>query len=340
MSETSGKTKVNVTAFLNDYVRGEPDSELMTRHSLTKSQLLRVIGVLHRKGQIASKDMEQRDENLKIRFGGQEKAPQPQVVEKKQVDVDTGLVLHCPSCGASVERDSERCDYCNSPLDFSLKGKTIDCPHCYKRTPADGRFCVQCARPLPRPTQEQGSVLDGRACPRCQLPLRMRNIGDFGVMGCDQCGGLFISHETFEMMQDTSERVIISTGRPQAAAVKLEKTISYVRCPVCGVMMNRKNFAGMSGAIVDICGYHGIWFDYGELEKIMDFVARGGLQKARAREEEELGRLENARMKISRDSARYGGSEYPPMLMSSSEVSFGDLDIVSVVGELFNLFRK
>ena len=41
--------------------------------------------------------------------------------------------------------------------------------------------------------------------------------------------------------------------------------------------MLRKNFKGTSGVIVDICAPHGIWFDEGELEKILEFVQSGAM---------------------------------------------------------------
>jgi Zn-finger nucleic acid-binding protein len=64
-------------------------------------------------------------------------------------------------------------------------------------------------------------------------------------------------------------------------------------------MMNRTNFARISGVIVDTCRGHGIWFDPGELEKIMDFIAHGGLVKAkevdlqRLKDEEDLMKIKN-----------------------------------------------
>jgi Zn-finger nucleic acid-binding protein len=44
--------------------------------------------------------------------------------------------------------------------------------------------------------------------------------------------------------------------------------------------MNRKNFARISGVIIDECGSHGVWLDAGEMEKIRLFIADGGLEKA------------------------------------------------------------
>lgn len=35
---------------------------------------------------------------------------------------------------------------------------------------------------------------------------------------------------------------------------------------------NRKNFGRSSGVIVDICRRHGVWFDRGELPRVLAFV--------------------------------------------------------------------
>ena len=48
--------------------------------------------------------------------------------------------------------------------------------------------------------------------------------------------------------------------------------------------MNRKNFAGCSGVIIDSCKGHGFWFDCQELEKVIAFVKAGGLDKSRQNE--------------------------------------------------------
>jgi len=42
--------------------------------------------------------------------------------------------------------------------------------------------------------------------------------------------------------------------------------------------MQRKNFAGHSGVVVDWCGSHGTWLDTHEMEDIAAFVIEGGLQ--------------------------------------------------------------
>jgi len=67
-------------------------------------------------------------------------------------------------------------------------------------------------------------------------------------------------------------------------ATRADTRVHYVACPVCGSMMNRRNFGGGSGVIVDVCARHGTWFDAGELPRVLSFVESGGLTRARARD--------------------------------------------------------
>lgn len=296
MFESENKKKVNATAFLDDFVRGASEEELRKKYSLSHSQVSRIIGILKGRGTITPEAVSTRENNLKIRFGAE--AGPPDESNKVAVDLNTGLVLHCPSCGAAVKRDAGACDYCSAALDFSLKGKTIHCPHCMASTQADGRFCIRCARPVKGQVKE-GLVLEDRLCPRCSVAMRGLKIGDFSLVGCTRCNGTFVPHEVFEMMQERSDRIVIPTDFARRAELAQEQVVRYVRCPVCRNLMNRANFARISGVIIDICKGHGIWFDPGEMEKIVDFIARGGLIKAkeldlqRLKDEEEIMRIKN-----------------------------------------------
>jgi Zn-finger nucleic acid-binding protein len=64
----------------------------------------------------------------------------------------------------------------------------------------------------------------------------------------------------------------------------LRNPLNYIPCVRCGKVMNRRNFARISGVIIDECGVHGIWLDSGELEKIRHFIADGGLEESRDRD--------------------------------------------------------
>jgi hypothetical protein len=193
--------QVNAKAFLEDFVAGCPDKELQQKYGLSDSELTKIVELLKDKGRIRLKEIASRAENLRVRFGNDAAGKSQADKDKANVDLDTGLVLHCPSCGASVKRGAEHCDYCQAYLDFSLKGKTINCPHCFARIAAESRFCRRCALPIQGVVQE-GRSLEDRLCPRCEVPMNERQIGDFAVIQCSKCNGFFVPAETFEMMQD------------------------------------------------------------------------------------------------------------------------------------------
>jgi len=330
------KIRVNAAAFLKDFESGTPEEELKATYGLDHSRLVRVVGLLRQDGKLTAETIARRKENVRVRFGEQKTDASP-ADTKVAVDLDTGLVLHCPSCGATVKRGFERCEYCRAHLDFSLKGKTSHCPHCYQRIPAESRFCAVCARPI-QPPQAEGAALASHRCPRCDLPMREKNIGDFKVVACGSCGGLFIPHQTFEMMQDASTRVVEALGGSKQSESVLEAKVQYLRCPVCRTIMNRKNFVRVSGVIVDVCRPHGIWFDAGEMEKIMDFMARGGLRKAREAERE-IEKDEELQQKLRRERTRYesGGG----LLLSDDAGSTNvAVDLADLITGIANLFRK
>ncbi len=54
--------------------------------------------------------------------------------------------------------------------------------------------------------------------------------------------------------------------------------VQYLACPVCKEFMHRRNWGSHSGVIVDKCEDHGTWYDEGEVEKIQEFIAHGGIE--------------------------------------------------------------
>jgi Zn-finger nucleic acid-binding protein len=44
--------------------------------------------------------------------------------------------------------------------------------------------------------------------------------------------------------------------------------------------MNRNNYGGCSGVLIDECAKHGVWLDAGELTTLLDFAATGGVELA------------------------------------------------------------
>lgn len=110
--------------------------------------------------------------------------------------------------------------------------------------------------------------------------------GPGAVHDCGRCGGQFVEVAAF---RDLLERHAVDSGvvRPRTDARAFVGPVRYVACPVCCALMNRRNFGGTSGVIVDVCAKHGTWFDRGELPRVLAFVESGGLSHLREREAEE-----------------------------------------------------
>jgi Zn-finger nucleic acid-binding protein len=77
--------------------------------------------------------------------------------------------------------------------------------------------------------------------------------------------------------------------------------------------MNRRNYGGSSGVIVDLCAEDGLWFDDDELERVLEWIRSGGLKRAERRTEEERRRSERERRRRRAELAEVadaGGDDY------------------------------
>jgi Zn-finger nucleic acid-binding protein len=110
---------------------------------------------------------------------------------------------------------------------------------------------------------------------------------------CDECGGLFLAPAMMDRVvtaRDLSTGLRLALPKREA---KRETVVKYIQCPVCSKIMNRQAFGRISGVVVDVCKVHGVWFDAGELAAVIQFVEKGGLERARKRELEELAARES-----------------------------------------------
>jgi Zn-finger nucleic acid-binding protein len=74
--------------------------------------------------------------------------------------------------------------------------------------------------------------------------------------------------------------------------------------------MNRVNFGKRSGIVLDACAQHGTWFDADELRRVVEFVRDGGLDRARAKERQQL--EEERRLLVARQTMASWGAPQPP----------------------------
>lgn len=194
--------------------------------------------------------------------------------------------LHCPNCGAAASSDATKCEHCGSRL------ATIACPSCFGMIFLGSKFCPHCGARAGRMEAEEDT--SQKSCPRCQVTLQSVTLGPTGsvkIHECGKCEGLWVDVATFETIcTDHDQQAIVlggASGPPERAVLTLDE-VRYLPCPGCRKLMNRVNFAGRSGVIIDACRGHGTWFDRDELQHIVEFIRGGGLDAARERDRAQL----------------------------------------------------
>jgi Zn-finger nucleic acid-binding protein len=204
---------------------------------------------------------------------------------------EAGLV-RCPNCGGDVAPSARACGYCRAEL------ATVRCHHCYGMNAAQALHCSGCGREL---GLEPVGGDDARACPACKKTLlAFRGTGGV-LLDCAECGGQFVEHELLGSLLESREVTGLAVQRRVRRTELALGAVRYLPCPTCSRLMNRKNFGGASGVVVDVCTTHGTWFEEGELPRVLAFVESGGLVVARAHERER--EREESRARLARLNA-------------------------------------
>ena len=219
-------------------------------------------------------------------------------------------MLHCSACGGRLRHKASTCEYCGGEVTLADRNMGPVCPECFARLPAGAQFCSDCGVKI-RP-EALRAIRAAASCPRCKSSLVQRELPNGSYTECTGCGGIWLDEKMFERIMEEKDGSPLGKAAPGARTPETPKTIveggtvRYVPCPTCGNLMHRKNFANCSGIVVDWCKGHGFWFDAQELEKIVEFIKNGGLDKAR-RTEIERARQEIARLKDHQKSMAAAG---------------------------------
>jgi Zn-finger nucleic acid-binding protein len=195
----------------------------------------------------------------------------------------------------------------------------------------DSAHCSGCGRDLGlEPTPRDATL----ACPNCRVPLSAFECGSAGLLhDCERCGGQFVEVAALRDLIEHHDRLDVGLARARTAVVRAETSVHYVACPVCGSMMNRRNFGGGSGVVVDVCARHGTWFDVGELPRVLAFVDSGGLTRTRQRDAAE--REAAAREKHVRERVGAGGMGASATLDDAGKGAGGGSLIKDLLMDLF-----
>ncbi len=228
--------------------------------------------------------------------------------------------LKCGRCGGPLREEARKCDYCDAEITLEERGLSGVCPMCSARLLSGARFCMECGVEIV--PQALSAIREGAVCPRCKGTLRSRSVGTTALVECGSCAGIWLSADELERICEKTDvenlvRRHLSELTP-TTPVMPSGGPTYLPCPTCGQLMNRKNFGTRSGVIVDVCKPHGVWLDHRELERIVEFVRAGGLLRAREIEVERLkGEAERAQALWSNpvpDERTTGGYGSMPLL--------------------------
>ena len=163
-------------------------------------------------------------------------------------------------------------------------------------------FCPGCGA---RAARAEGEAAAAK-CPDCKEPMRELQVGGTAILECGKCDCVWVDGQTFEALcadREAQAAVIHQySGRRQPSV-----RVKYRPCVRCGKMMNRINFARISGVVVDVCKGHGTFLDPGELHAIVSFIHGGGLERARGRQLEDLREQEKRALEAERRLARDRG---------------------------------
>ena len=107
-------------------------------------------------------------------------------------------------------------------------------------------------------------------CPRDGMALDSLRLGTHAFMRCPQCRGAFLEVHVLGAM-------LLEMGAvDKVAASTMPAPPRPLRCPSCGEPLVRSN---LEPAEIDTCPQHGVWFDRGELEAVLERVGLDALMR-------------------------------------------------------------
>lgn len=128
-------------------------------------------------------------------------------------------------------------------------------------------------------------------CPRCQGECKTSWYEGVCIDTCARCEGSWLDEGELATIKTAREKTFTRPeieaiqGVTQKVVVGKEALAPELACPKCGGQMQRYNYAGASGVVLDRCPQHGIWFDKGELDAVQILVEewekKAGEDKAR-----------------------------------------------------------
>jgi len=186
----------------------------------------------------------------------------------------------CRKCGNEVFADRP-CPVCEDARGRKpVKQALALCKRCGNMV-EDVHQCPICA--AGRASGKRPEKPSVPCCPRCEDPLEEQDWDGVAVLICATCQGSLFPvgglEKTLDKLRDASEEAklpeVLREFKDRYQR-KLPAAVRYKHCPICEGLMTRRNYMGVSGVIVDVCGKHGTWVDQAAFTDLAAFISRGG----------------------------------------------------------------
>lgn len=226
--------------------------------------------------------------------------------------------------------DATQCEHCGARL------QTVACPSCFGMVFAGAKFCSHCGAAIAR---AEVAAETTELCPRCKVNMEAVVVGKENLRECPKCEGIWVDTVSLQRIcEDREEQgAVLGTAAPLPEGDMNLEEIHYLKCPVCGDIMNRVNFAHCSHVIVNVCKAHGTWFDKDQLRRIVEFIRGGGMEKAR---EQEIADLEQKRRQLTSAQVSGGGLAGFDSAPTYQRHELGDVLASAAVDLITSFFSK
>ncbi len=105
-------------------------------------------------------------------------------------------------------------------------------------------------------------------CPHCKSLMVVLELNHIEIDYCPECSGIWLDTGEMELLLEDPEKKNLLLV---AFRIETHSTEKRLRCPICRRKM-QKALAGLdSDILIDKCQRdHGLWFDRGELQQIVE----------------------------------------------------------------------
>ena len=144
------------------------------------------------------------------------------------------------------------------------------------------------------------------ACPVCGEPMLEAPIA-YRAHACTACGGIWAGYEASERIESAVDAELVDLAdlaESRAPETGGERPEEGRKCPECGAALARQNKAK---TWLDVCKFHGTWFDAGELQRVSAILQKKRERDAQKKAESEERARKKAEEKAAKAERKKGG---------------------------------